>query len=835
MGDLLRDLRYGARSLRKRPGFTAVAVAILALGIGANSALFSVVSAALLRPVPWKDPERIVSVWETRAKKGESNNLVSAVDFVEWRERCQSFEQAAGWRFLYLNLTGSDEPERVQGLTVSPGYFPLLGVEAALGRTFLPEEEEPGRDKVIILSHGLWRRRFGSDPGVVGRQIAVEGESRTVVGVLPDDFHIFRVLNRELDVYIPLTLDRSRLGRHGAAAETAGASRGDADQIMFVYARLKPGATVGQAQAELDAIYRGLGEAYPQTNSGLGARLVPLPEQWGERARPALLMLLAAVGFVLAIACANVANLLLARATARRKEMNIRAALGASRSRLVRQALTESLLLAALGGLAGLLLAFWGVGLLNGLIPYTALNRADDFRLDPLVLGFTLAVTLLTGLACGLAPALRSSKPDLTGSLKGGGGATAGARDGRLRDLLVISEVMLALVLLVGAGLMLRSIARLRSVDRGLKIDHVLTMQIFLPRAKYPTGGRVAGFYQQLLRRVETLPGVESAGVINYPPLGLVSTNVPFVVEGREPPTPEEVPVARYSVVSPEYFRAVRIPLLAGRQFTEQDADESHGVVVISDSMARRFWPGEDAIGKRIAPRFPEMNAYWIPESNNRPLTVVGVVGDVRQDGRLGVPEDEGDPAQMYLPYLQNPSPIMHLLVRTSADPLLSANAVRSEVYSVDKDQPAFDVKTLEEVAAESFSQSSALTLLLGAFAALALALAGAGIYGVMAYAVSERTREIGIRMALGATGGDVLRLIVRRGMLSALAGVGAGLVATLILTRVLSSALYGVSAGDPVTYAAVSALLLGVAFAACYAPARKAAKVDPKIALQHE
>jgi putative ABC transport system permease protein len=819
MGVLLRDLRYGARALRKRPGFTALVVSILALGIGANSALFSVISAALLHPVPWKDPERILNVWETRAKKGENNNLVSAVNFVDWRGRCQSFEQAAGWRFLYLNLTGRDEPERVQGLTVSPGYFPLLGVEAALGRTFLPEEEEPGRDKVVILSHGLWRRRFGSDPGVVGRQITVEGEPRTVVGVLPANFHIFRVLNRELDIYIPLTLDRSR-----------------AEEVLFVYARLKPGASVEQAQAEMDAIYRGLDEEYPQNSPRPGVRLVPLPEQWGERARPALLMLFAAVGFVLVIACADVTNLLLARATARRKEMHIRAALGASRSRLARQALTESLLLSALGGLAGLLLAFWGVGLLNSLIPYTALNRADDFRLDPLVLGFTLAVTLLTGLACGLAPALRSSKPDLTESLKeGGSSVTAGAREGRLRDLLVISEIMLAMVLLVGAGLMLRSITRLHSVDRGLKTDHVLTMQIFLPQAKYPTGGQVARFYQQLLRRVETLPGVESAGVINYPPLGLVSTTVPFFVEGREPATADEAPVARYSVVSPEYFRTMRIPLLAGRQLGEQDADETNGVVVISDSMARRFWPDGDALGKRVVPRFPAMRAYWIPASNNRPLTVVGVVGDVRQDGRLGAPQDEAGPTQMYLPYLQNPSPIMHLLVRTSADPLLSANAARSEVYSVDKDQPVFDVKTMDEVAAESFSASSALTLLLGTFAALALLLAVAGIYGVMAYAVGERTREIGIRMALGASAGDVLRLIVRRGMLSALTGVVAGLVATLMLTRLLSSALYGVSAVDLVTYAAVSALLSGSAFVACYVPALKATKVDPKVALRHE
>ena len=820
--------------LLKRPGFTAAVVLVLASGIGANTALFSVVSAVLLRPVPWKDPERIVNVWETNLKRGEDNALVSAVNFLDWRDQNRVFEHVAGWRFLYLNLTGRDEPVRVQGLTISPSYFPLLRVEAALGRTFLPGEEQPGHGKVVVLSYGLWQRRFGSDPGIIGQQIAVEGEPYTVVGVLPSDFRIFRVLNRELDIYIPLTLDHTQLRREGMTAETG--TRSDSEQIMFVYARLKPGVSLEQAQAEMDTFYRRLEQEHPRANSGLGVKLVSLPVQWSEGFRPTLLMLLAAVGFVLLIACANAANLLLARTTVRQKEMAIRAALGASRLRLIRQLLTESLLMALLSGAAGLLLAHWGIDLLNGLIPYTAVNRADEFRLDVSVLGFNLMISLLTGVVFGLAPALRSSRLDLTESLKGeGGSAPSGARGGRLRNLLVISEITLAVVLLIGAGLMIRSVLRLHSVDRGLNTDKVLTMQVFLPRAKYPGGRQVASFYQRVLQRIQTLPGVESAGAITYPPLGLISPTVPFIIEGRTSPTPEEAPVAQYAVISPEYFRAVGMPLLAGRQFTEQDADEARGVVVISASMAGRFWPDEDPVGKQIRAQFPEMRAYWVPESNNLPLTIVGVVGDVKQDGIMGVPQDELNLPQLYLPYLQNPSSIMHLIVRTSSDPMPWAAAVRREVYAVDNDQPVFDVKTMDEVAAESFSRPRVLTFLLGTFAALALVLAAAGIYGVMSYSITQRTHEIGIHMALGAGQRDVLKLIVRQGMTLTLTGVAVGLIAAFAVTRVMSSLLYGVGATDPITFMGVSVLLTGVAFVACYMPARKATKVDPMIALRHE
>ena len=828
----MQDLRYGVRMLFKRPGFTAVVVLVLALGVGANSAFFSVISAVLLRPVPWEDPERIVNVWETNLKRGEDNALVSTINFLYWRDQNQVFEQVAGWRFLYLNLTGRGEPERVQGLKVSPGYFPLLKVKTALGRTFLPDEEQPGQGKVVVLSYGFWQRRFAADPGIVGQQIAVDGEPHIVVGVLPSDFRIFKVLNRQLDLYIPLTIDRTQIA-HGITDETT--TRGDSEQTMFVYARLKPGVSLEQAQAEMDNWYSRLAREFPKANSGLGVKLVSLPEQWSKGLAPVLLMLLAAVGFVLLIACANAANLLLARTAARQKEMAIRAALGSSRLRLIKQLLTESVLMALLSGAAGLLLAYWGIVLLNRFIPYTAVNRADEFQLDVSVLGFTLVISLFTGVVFGLAPALRLSKLDLTESLKEGKGVFFGARRGRLRNLLVISEISLAVVLLIGAGLMIRSVVRLYSVERGLNADNVLTMQILLARTRYPDGRQMGTFYQRVLQRVQTLPGVESASAINYPPLGLVSPTVPFIIEGRAPLTPEEAPVARYAVISPEYFRTLHIPLLAGRQFTDQDADETRGVVIISDGMAKRFWPNDDPVGKQIRLTFSDMNAYWVPESNNLALTIVGIAGDVKHDAMMGGPREEQNLPQLYLPYLQNPSSIMHLIVRTSSNPMLFAPAVRGEVYAVDHDQPVFDVKTLDEVAAESFARPVVLTLLLGAFAALALILAAAGIYSVMSYSITQRTHEFGIRMALGARQRDVLNLVVRQGMILTLTGVGVGLIGSLALTGVMSSLLYGVGPTDPVTFVGVSVLLTGVALVACYMPARKATKVDPMIALRYE
>jgi putative ABC transport system permease protein len=798
-----------------------------------NSAFFSVLNAVLLHPVPWKDPERIVSVWETHSKTSENDSLVSGSNFLDWRGQQQVFEQVAGWRFLYLNLTGRDEPERLQGLTVSSNYFPLLGVNAAIGRTFTSEEELPGHDKVVILSHRLWQRRFGSDPNVIGQQITVEGQAYTVVGVLPFDFRIFRVLNRELDVYIPLTLDRARLARNIIANDAE--ERGNSEQIMFVYARLKPGVLLEQAQAEMNTIYGRLERDHANSNSGVGVRLVPLPEQWNKQLRPTLLLLLGSVAFVLLIACANAANLLLARASVRRKEIAVRAALGASRLRIIRQLLTESVSMALLSGMTALLLAVWAIKLLNKLVSYTAINRVDEFQLDFSVLGFTLIISLLTGLIFGIAPALQSSRFDLTESLREGiGRATESLHAHRLRDLLVICELALAVVLLIGAGLLIRSVLSLHSVERGLNTDNVLTMQVFLPKVKYPTGDQVVSFYDQVLQRIRTQPGVESTSLINYPPLGLISPTVPLSIEGSAP-TNEESPVVRYAVISSEYFNTMGIPLLSGRLFTEQDTDEKNGVVLISKSLAQRFWPNKDPVGLQLRPRFPQMKAFWVPESQNLRLTVVGVVGDLNQDGIMGAPEDHANRDQIYLPYRQNPSSIMHLLVRTRSEPLRFAAAIRSQVYAVDKDQPVFDLKTMEEVIAESFARPRILAQLLGAFAALALSLAAVGIYAVVSYSVTQRTHEIGIRVALGAQRRDILKLVVKHGMILTMIGMILGLLAALLLTRIMSSLLFGVGTTDLTTFTVVSLLLTGIALLASYLPARRATTVDPMIAMRSE
>lgn len=835
---MLHDFKYAVRLLRTRPGFAVMVILVLALGIGINTAFFSVVNEVLLRPIPWKDPDRIVSVWET--SKANNSNLVSAANFVEWREKTSSeharpsnrqiFERVAGWRFLYLNLTGRDEPERVQGLTVSPDYFPLLNVNAEIGRTFVPEEEEPGQDKVIVLSHRLWERRFAADPSIVGQPITVEGEPYTVVGVLPSDFHIFRVLNRDLDVFIPLRLDRAELARTDTPQSKPSS---DSEQVMFVYGRLKVDLSIEQAQGSMTAIYSGLEQEFPNSNAGTGVRLVRLQEQWTTQLRPTLLMLLVSIGCVLMISCANAANLLLARASVREKEMAVRAALGASRMRVIGQLLTESLVLAVLGGVIGLVLAFWGIKLLNGLIPYSVLNRADEFRVDASVVGFTLIISLATGIAFGLAPALQMSRIDLSSSLKElGGSAGSRLRGAKLRSALIVTEIALAVTLLIGAGLMIRSVISLQNGNRGLNTGNILTMQIFLPGAKYQSGNEVSRFYRQVLQKVESIPGVESASLINYPPLGVISTTVPFEVPGRESPSPDDTLVAQYSVVSSEYFRTTGIHLLSGREFTNQDRDERHGVVIISANMAQRIWPNGDSVGKRIIPRFPAMRVYWLPESNSVPLEVIGVVGDVKRDGIAETTPNQPRP-EIYLPYLQNPSSIMHLMVRTPTDPLRWTSSIRGAVSAVDKDQPVSDIKTLDEVVAESFARPRILTLVLVAFAGFALSLAAAGIYGVVSYSVAQRTHEIGIRVALGAQRAYILRLIIRQMMSLTAAGLVVGFVIGIVGTRMIASLFYGVSATDPITFGLVAVLLGGVAFVASYIPARKAMSVDPMVALR--
>ena len=799
-----QDIRYGVRSLLKQPGFAAVAVLTLALGIGANSTIFSFVNGVLLRPLPYHEPERLVLLDETAPKRGVTSVGVSFPNFLDWREQNRVFEGVAAYIPAGYTLVGAGEPEQLRGARVTSGLFEILGVTPALGRTIRPEEDRPENDTVVILGHGLWQGRFGADPGVVGRMISLNNRPHTVIGVMPPDFKFPEVA----DLWLPLALDAQRWTRN--------------DHGLGAIARLKPGISLVRAQAEMVSVALRIEEQNPVTNEGMSVSVSNLREGLVGDYQQALMILLGVVGFVLLIACVNVANLLLARASARRKEISIRSALGAGRWRIMRQLITESLVLGAAGGALGLVMSVWGLELLLSAVP-VEFPFWMKFNLDGRVLAFTAGVSLLTGIVFGAAPALQASKVDLNEALKEGGrSAAVGAGRHRLRALLVVAEVALSLVLLVGAGLMMRSFLRLQNVKPGLNPENVLTMIVSLPRAKYQEPERQVAFFEQLLERVKSLPGVEGAAAVSNLPLSGSRWGRSLTVEGRSVLSVGEAPMINHCVVTPGYFRSMGIPILTGRDVADEDAKDSPKVTVIDERLAREYWPDESPLGKRIRFGPPESNEPW--------FTIVGVAGEVRHE-RL----DAQTRKTVYVPYRQIPVGGMTLTVRTATDPLSLTAAIRGQVRGLDPDQPVASVRTMEEVVFSTVWQPRLYAILFAVFAAVALALASVGIYGVMSYAVSQRTHEIGIRMALGAQAADVLKMVLGQGLVLVLVGVVTGLGAAFALTRLMASLLYGVSATDPTTFAAIALLLLCVALLACYVPARRAMKVDPMVALRYE
>ncbi|HZS04058.1 MAG TPA: ABC transporter permease [Blastocatellia bacterium] len=807
--EMFQDLRYGFRLLIKNPGFTLIAVITLSLGIGANTAIFSVVNGVLLKPLPYPEPERLVRVFET--SRNFPKFPMSPGNFRDYRDQNTVFESFAVYTRNDLELSLGDKPERLAALIVSSGFFRALGFEPLLGREFNRDEELPGT-RVVVLSHSLWQRRFGGDPDIVGKKITLSGNPFTVVGVMPAGVqHVggdYRTLphGESVDVWWPMGLE-AKSPRFAHFLNTIG--------------RLKPGVTREQADAEFNAIAGRLAEQYPDTNEAWRIRTVALHEEIVGRTRATLLVLLGAVFFVLLIACVNVANLMLVRATAREREVAVRSALGAGRARLIRQMLTESLLVAALGGLSGLLLARLAISALIRLGP-EQLPRLQMISIDGRILAFTLATSLLTGLLFGMAPAFQSMKLSLNELLKEGGRAmSGGTRQRRLRDALVITEVALALVLLVGAGLLLRSFLKLQQTDPGFRPEGVMTMSLSLPRARYSEPDKIVAFYDRLIERVSALPGVQSVGLTSDLPWTGYDENAGFSIEGKTFP-PGQDPHGRYHFASPDYFRTIGVPLVAGRWVNSGDVRKAPQVVLINQSMARRYWPEGNAVGGRITFSDKPKGEDW--------MTVVGVTSDVKDYPTSA----EAEPA-FYWPLAQQPNGEMILAIRTSVDPFTLVEAVRSQTRSLDKDLPLADVRTLEAIATAATGGQRFTLLLVSLFAATALALAAVGIYGVMSYLVTQRTHEIGIRMALGAGTVDVLGLVLRQGMRLAAAGVATGLAAAFALTRLMESLLFGVRPTDPVTFIGIPLVLAGVALVACYFPARRAMKTDPMVALRYE
>jgi len=821
MQTLWQDLRYGARMLLRSPSITLVVILALALGIGANTAIFSVVNAVLLRPLPYDQADRLLFLNEASQVLDEMS--ISYPNFTDWRNQNHFFEYIGVYNRNSYNLTGVGDVERILTAQFSADLFSALRVNAAIGRVFTNEEDRPGGTPVVVLSYGLWQRRFGGQTSILNQPITLNGKSYTVIGVMPRSF---QYPNR-VEMWVPV-------GQ--LSGDPSWQQRGN-HPGLYAIARLKPGATFAQAQADMDNIAANLAKQYPDSNTGNRIRMRPLLEVFVSEVRGTLWVLFGAVAFVLLIACANIANLLLARATARRKELAIRAAMGAGRWRLIRQLLTESVLLATIGGALGLLIAQWGIRLILYVSP-NAIPRATEINMDWKVLAFTLGISLLTGILFGIMPAVQAGEVDIHETLKETGRGSS--RRHWLRSSLVVVEVATTMILLIGAGLMIRSFYRLQQVNPGFSYDHLTSFSVSLPQKKYATEDQRVDFFRRLIESTRSLPGVQAVAVASGLPLGNNGWQTSFVLDGKPLPPPDQTPLMEACTVTPDYFRAMGIPLLRGRYFTDQDnrsflagrdvskLDEGGrliagtNVIIVDEEFARRYWPNEDAVGKRI--RFGTDPAAPA-------LTVVGVVGRVKMEGLT----QDSNRVQGYFSFAQLPFGGMTVIIKASHDPNQLIAAARNQVKAIDSDQPIYNIRTMDDIRGESVSAERLNLTLLSIFAGIALVLAIVGIYGVMSYAVTQRTHEIGIRMAIGAQRGDVFRMVLSQGMLLTIIGVVLGLIGAFGLTRLMATMLFGVRATDPATFVAISALLLVVALCACLIPGRRATRVDPVVSLRYE
>jgi putative ABC transport system permease protein len=789
------------RTLAANPGFTIPAIGVLAVGIGVSAAMWSLVRAVVLHPVPWKDPECLAIVQELQ--RGQPQPIAaSTANFLDWLEQNRAFEEMAATRFVYLNLADDRaEPDRVQALRVTARFLPMIGAPLALGRIFTADDEQPGADRIVLLANGFWRRRYGADPKVVGKAITVEGEPYRIAGVL-GEFPMFQVLNRELEIYAPLTI------------RVASASR--EDHSINAYGRLRPGVSAVQAQSEMDRIARGIEGRSPQTNAGWGVKITPLNQAVQPRQRSQAEFLMASAVFVFLIACANIAGLMLAWSTGRRREVEIRAALGATRWRIVRQLLGDMLAISLAGGTLGALLADWTLAALDRSVSHSMLVRMTVLRVDGAVLAFTALISVAACVLAGFWPALRSSGCNL-------GVRNATERRGMGRWL-IGAQAALATVLLIGSAMAARSTARLLNMDRGLDLGNVLTAQMWIPESRYASPASEHAFVERVLERVRAMKGVEAASVVSYPPLGLLGTVVPVEIEGRPAAERAQLPQTRFRVIDADFFRTMRLPVLAGRRFTEHD----RSAVIVSETFAYRQFPGENALGKRIVPRFPGGDAFWYPASTGAPLEIIGVARDVNEEGI-----DVGPLPQIYLPQNQNPSRILHLLIRTQGDPLAWAAPLRAVMRGIDPLEPLFDIKPYRDIPRETFARQRAFGAMLGGAATLALLLAASGIYAQMTWTVSRRTREIGIRIAVGARPADVARFAVWDSLAPVICGVAIGIAGAFALHGTLAKLVTGLVAFDLPALSVGPAILLVAAIAAMIVPVRRALRVDPAESLR--